>query len=90
MLTELYCDKFRDDDSVRSPIQFHKGLNIVLGGQLGDNSVGKTTFLQIIDFAFGGKTYIEKNKELIEKVGSHDIRFSFLFNQQLYYCMEMQ
>lgn len=85
MLTELYCDKFRDDDSVRSPIQFHKGLNIVLGGQLGDNSVGKTTFLQIIDFAFGGKTYIEKNKELIEKVGSHDIRFSFLFNQQLYY-----
>lgn len=85
MLTELYCDKFRDNDAVRPPIQFHKGLNIVLGGQLGDNSVGKTTFLQIIDFAFGGKTYIEKNKELIENIGSHEIRFSFLFNQQLYY-----
>ena len=41
----------------RKPIIFHEGLNTVLGGQSADNSIGKSTFLLIIDYVFGGDTY---------------------------------
>ena len=55
MLKEIRCDKFVSKGSIRKPIIFHKGLNTVLGSDSGTNSIGKSTFLMIVDFVFGGK-----------------------------------
>ena len=40
MLYEIICDKFKE-----KRIEFHPGLNTVLGTEKGDNSIGKSTFL---------------------------------------------
>ena len=57
MLVEIHCDEFMSYGKPRKPIIFHEGLNTVLGGQSADNSIGKSTFLLIIDYVFGGDTY---------------------------------
>ena len=51
MLKRIQCDEFKTfDGAVRPPIEFHKGLNAVIGNESGTNSVGKSTFLMIPDF----------------------------------------
>ena len=55
MLIEICCDKFMDGGEVRPPIKFEKGLNTILGASRASNSIGKSTFLMVIDFVFGGK-----------------------------------
>ncbi len=50
MLVEIHCDEFMSYGKPRKPIIFHEGLNTVLGGQSADNSIGKSTFLLIIDY----------------------------------------
>ena len=52
MLTEIFCDKFK-----QKRITFRNGLNVVLGDDNATNSIGKSTFLLIVDFVFGGDTY---------------------------------
>ena len=47
MLTNIICEKFNKDNQT---ISFHRGLNVVLGDDNGANSIGKSTFLMIIDF----------------------------------------
>ena len=47
-------DEFISYGKKRGKIPFHKGLNIVRGGQQSDNSIGKSTFLLAI-FALGVK-----------------------------------
>jgi hypothetical protein len=71
--------------SPRPPIIFNPGLNTVLGDQAGTNSIGKSTFLMIIDFVFGGNDYIEKSTDVQRHVGQHIIQFTFEFNGQLYH-----
>ena len=87
MLMEVSCDKFESNGQMRPPIVFHKGLNAVVGTESGTNSVGKSTFLMILDFVFGGDDYIKKSKEVHKptNVGSHIIKFKFEFNGQPYY-----
>ncbi len=51
MLREIYCDKFH-----QKRIVFNPGLSVVLGTNTGDNSIGKSTFLLIVDYVFGGST----------------------------------
>ena len=41
MLVEIQCDKFIKHGEIRKPIQFHAGLNTVIGDDNGSNSVGK-------------------------------------------------
>lgn len=65
-------------------LNFIQGLNTVLGTIGGDNSIGKSTFLLIIDFVFGGTTYAE-SYDIIKNVGEHEICFSFLFEKQYFY-----
>jgi len=74
MLTEIYCQEFKDCGKTREPIRLHSGLNIVLGPEHGSNSIGKSTFLLVVDFAFGGRAYA-KSEDIIENVGPHDIEF---------------
>ncbi|MDR1568490.1 MAG: DUF2326 domain-containing protein [Streptococcaceae bacterium] len=84
MLKEISCDKFKISNS-DSPekIFFSEGLNTILGGQKGDNSIGKSTMLQIIDFAFGGDTYIKS--DAVREIGPHIINFAFQFGSQTEY-----
>ena len=57
MLIEIMSDEFVSYGKQRGRIPFHKGLNIVRGGQQSDNSIGKSTFLLAVDFCFGGEAY---------------------------------
>lgn len=85
MLVEVRCDKFISNGKVREPIRFHAGLNAVLGDDNGSNSIGKSTFLMILDFVFGGADYVKKCVDVQENVKEHTICFAFNFDGQMYY-----
>lgn len=85
MLIEICCDKFMDGGKVRPPIKFEKGLNTILGASRASNSIGKSTFLMIIDFAFGGKDYVTLNNDVERNIGIHEIKFAFQFGENKYY-----
>ena len=78
MLYEIYCEEFHNKQ-----ILFKPGLSVVLGTNAGDNSIGKSTFLLIVDFVFGGSTYCDAT-DIIDNVGAHDIFFSFVFNGEVF------
>lgn len=92
MLYEIYCDKFttkKDGQFVpRGRIRLHEGLNTVLGDKAAQNSIGKSTFLLIVDFCFGGEDYINpKICKAKEKLHSHTINFAFKFGDRIdYFC----
>ena len=80
MLYEIWSDKFRTggkDGQIRPAIRFHTGLNTVLGTQTRSNSIGKSTFLMIIDYVFGGSDYLDTDAHVF--VGEHEIYFTFRF-----------
>ena len=85
MLVEVRCDKFKDDGKVRSPICFHPGLNVVLGTSKGTNSIGKSTFLLILDFVFGGDDYATRIRDAANHVGEHVIQFEFRFGAECFF-----
>lgn len=85
MLKEIFCDKFISHGKVRQAIQFHQGLNTVLGSTTGSNSIGKSTFLMIIDFVFGGMDYIGKSADIHANVGGHTICFAFEFENAIFH-----
>lgn len=74
MLKEIFCSKFK-----QSKIEFHKGLNVILGDNNGSNSIGKSTMLLIIDYVFGGDTYAKS--DVIDHIGQHEICFCFEFGE---------
>lgn len=73
MLQEIRCDMFH-----QKVIRFHNGLNVVLGDEHASNSIGKSTALMAIDFAYGGNDYVEL-EDVIANVGNHEVQFCFLF-----------
>lgn len=79
MLVEIACDKFVDQGIPRGPIAFKPGLNTILGAERANNSIGKTTFLLVIDFCFGGSSYATINGDIEEHVGEHVIKFAHSF-----------
>lgn len=82
MLKEIRCSEFN-----QKIIKFNDGLNVVLGDELASNSIGKTTMLMIIDFVFGGSSYIICKQDAINSVGDHEFNFKFEFsNKYYYYC----
>lgn len=87
MLKEIRCDAFRTfEGKKREPITFYKGLNVVLGSNSGTNSIGKSTFLMIIDFVFGGDDYIEKCPDVHKALEKpHTIQFMFEFEGKKYH-----
>lgn len=78
MLHEIYCEQFH-----QKKISFNDGFNVVLGTPNADNSIGKSTFLLIVDFVFGGSTYANAS-DINEAIGKHDIYFAFKFNGKIY------
>lgn len=79
MLREIYCEEFH-----QKRIEFSDGLNVVLGTKTADNSIGKSTFMLIIDFVFGGSTYANST-DILDNVTPHNICFKFEFDDVLYY-----
>ena len=80
MLKEIRCTKFNE-----KVIKFKDGLNVVLGDQLASNSIGKTTMLMIIDFVFGGETYVINKQDAIEALGHHRFCYKFDFDNKEFY-----
>lgn len=92
MLYEIECEKFAKKVNgqlvPRGRIQLRKGLNTVLGDKAAQNSIGKSTFLLVVDFCFGGDDYINpKICKAKEKLHSHTINFAFKFGNRIdYFC----
>ena len=92
MLYEIECEKFakkvNDQLIPRGRIRLREGLNTVLGDKAAQNSIGKSTFLLVVDFCFGGDDYINpKICKAKEKLHSHTINFAFKFGDKIeYFC----
>lgn len=83
MLTEMTSPVFREKGKERPPIRFKKGLNVVLGKEDGENSIGKSSTLLAIDFVFGGNSYLSSDG--VKHMGDHPIFFTFEFEGTSYY-----
>lgn len=79
MLREIYCEAFH-----QKRIRFNDGLSVILGTPTGTNSIGKSTFMLIIDFVFGGNTYASA-EDIIKNVKEHRICWTFEFGKKEYY-----
>ena len=84
MLKYIECEKFIENGLPRGRIEFFPGLNICLGEDNAENSIGKSTFLFAIDFCFCGDSYCSQ-KELLEEAGNHKINFCLEFDNEPYY-----
>lgn len=83
MLTEIKCSEFKCLDN-GGLITFNPTLNIILGSKSAANSIGKSTLLLIIDFVFGGNTYVEVDTEMLQELGPHSIQFAYKFSSRIY------
>ncbi len=83
MLVEIYSEAFKKDASTPwGPISLRPGLNTVIGGDVSDNNIGKSSFLLAIDFCFGGETY--PKKEVLTIIGHHTVYWTLKFGDQVY------
>jgi hypothetical protein len=80
MLKEIKCNLFREPI-----VTFRHGLNVVLGDNKASNSIGKSTMLMIVDFVFGGESYVKRNYDVVAELGHHDFAFCFKFENELLY-----
>ncbi|QAT42749.1 DUF2326 domain-containing protein [Aminipila luticellarii] len=78
MLVEMRSPVFKEQGVERPPIIFKEGLNVILGKEDGENSIGKSSAMLAIDFVFGGNTYIESDG--VKHIGNHTIFFAFRFD----------
>lgn len=90
MLYEIYCDKFATKETgvltPRGRIRLKEGLNTILGDKHAENSIGKSTFLLIIDFCFGGDDYVDSNiNNAKDYVPDQTICFAFKFGNKIEY-----
>ena len=83
MLIEMTSPVFKEKGKERPPIRFKKGLNVVLGKEDGENSIGKSSAMLAIDFVFGGNTY--RASDGVKHIGDHTIFFTFAFDGKPYY-----
>jgi hypothetical protein len=82
MLTEIRCDAL---DKEFHTVKFRQGLNIVLGKSKGSSALGKTMFLQLIEFCFGGESYMAVHSDMREHVDDHIVYFTFSFDGEKFY-----
>ena len=84
MLTEIRSEQFR-----ARVIKFGPSLNVVLGDDNATNSIGKSSLLMVIDFAFGGSSLLEHNKDIVHELGDHDYYFTFEFQEKFLNSVEV-
>ena len=80
MLTKITCVLFKCKE-----INFHPGLNVVLGTDDAKNSIGKSSALIAIDFVMGGDSLLIDKTGTIKTLKHHEYNFEFIFNQITYY-----
>lgn len=85
MLTKIWFEAFKEADRTRPEVSFHSGLNTIRGGQGAENSIGKSTLLYIIDYAFGGSQFLQTDTLKAKAVGHHRICFTFEFDSKAYH-----
>lgn len=86
MLSRLWSPAFHRGDQPREVINFHPGLNLIEGADDAQNSIGKSTLMQIIDFVYGGSQFY--NSEVVrlpQAVGHHTIYFTLRLHGQDYH-----
>jgi Uncharacterised protein conserved in bacteria (DUF2326) len=84
MLIEIRSQKFRT-----GAVSFYPGLNVILGDANATNSIGKSTMLMVIDFAFGGKDLLDHNDDVVKELGHHEYFFTFQFGDELHrFCRD--
>lgn len=74
MLKQIQCNQFN-----QSTINFHAGLNVILGDDEAKNSIGKSSALLVIDFAMGGDSLLDDDAGAIEFLGHHSYEITFEF-----------
>ena len=82
MLIEMASPVFKEKGKVRPPICFKEGLNVILGKENGENSIGKSSAMLAIDFIFGGSAYISSDG--VKHMDHHVINFTFQFGGTKY------
>ena len=80
MLKVINCEIFRT-----KKVEFHFGLNVVVGDLNAANSIGKSSLLMIVDFIYAGNTYLEHNKDVVKELGHHEFKFEFVFKNTSHY-----
>lgn len=83
MLIEMTSPAFKEKGKERPPIRFKEGLNVVLGKEDDENSIGKSSAMLAIDFVFGGNTYLASDG--VKHIGDHTVFFTFEFDGKSYY-----
>ena len=83
MFVEIWSPAFKIGTARREPIQFRRGLNVIKGEDAGTNSIGKSSLLLAIDFAFGGNAYVKS--EAPREVGPHTVYWSMEFDGHRYF-----
>nr|HES3740187.1 DUF2326 domain-containing protein [Streptococcus pyogenes] len=86
MLIEMWSPVFKKHGEIREPICFHHGLNVIMGMDLADNSIGKSSSLLAIDFIFGGNSCLKSIA--VKKLGDHPIYFCFQFEKKFYFSRD--
>ncbi|MEH6446817.1 MAG: DUF2326 domain-containing protein [Oceanospirillaceae bacterium] len=76
MLKSISCEKLID-----TPLIFKHGLNAVIGADDAHNSIGKSSVLMLIDFAFGGSDFPNKCDDVIRHIGNFKVGVTFEFEK---------
>ena len=76
MLKTITCEKL-----IKSPLTFDNGLNSVVGADDAKNSIGKSSILMLIDYAFGGTDFPQKCDDVIKHVGHFNVGIEFEFDK---------
>jgi len=76
LLKSISCEKL-----IETPLTFESGLNAVVGADDAHNSIGKSSILMLIDFAFGGSDFPKKCDDVIRNVGNLTVGISFQFDE---------
>lgn len=78
---------FHQGSSPREPIILGPGLNIVQGADKATNSIGKSTVLAMINFAFGGQSW--PKSPVTTKYGRHTVGFTFHFGDEDFHFLRI-
>lgn len=79
MLRELRCAQL-----IEKKLEFNSGLNVLTGPDDGANSIGKSSVLMLLDFAFAGDDFIKLCSDVIDNIGIVTIEMDFIFGADKY------
>ena len=88
MLDWIYSEKLKTKSRPDGTIHFHKGLNVILGSRDGTTSIGKSTSLLLIDYAFGGDSYLKT--DAIKTLGSMKYNSRFFLKMSDTFSLALQ